>query len=507
MHACRLNRAAAFVLSLSFWAPSIWAKDHLLTFGGGSSVSNNQVSLEKNVLYLQHFLGDAGLTGVPHEILFADGTGGARDLEFDDPNVKLPRVTELLADVFDQENGLVTQYRAHAIPQLWGPSTHASLNRWFDTVGSKLQDGDRLIIYYTGHGGRGRGRDGKGQTLAMWGEGDLTVRDFDAMLERLPPKVSVVLIMVQCFGGGFADVIYDGADLNKGLSARNRCGFFATVPTRVAAGCTSDVNEENYREYSTYFFAALYGRTRTGERVEQPDYDGDGKVSLAEAHAYALIHSDTIDLSMKTSDALLRQFSSMRPRTAADLPQDLLTDNSDYDQLLAAASPIDRAVLEGLSDRLQLDGPHRAQQARGISTGIDERRQSLTQKRQRLQQAHNQIRKALQFRVKGRWPELGNLLNPSVARLLTEQGDAIVKYLEASPKFSEFESQNDQIAAIDKESDEAERKWVKAQRFLRQCESVALEANLSKVATGPALQKQVELLTAEGGTFVTTDKP
>jgi hypothetical protein len=484
------------------------ARDHLLTFGGGSSVSNNQVSLEKNVLYLQRFLGDAGLTGVPHEILFADGTGGARDLEFDDPNVKLPRATELLADVFDQEAGLTTQYRAHAIPHLWGPSTRASLNRWFDTVGSRLRDGDRLIIYYTGHGGRGRGRDGKNQTLALWGEPDLTVRDFDAMLERLPPKVSVVLIMVQCFGGGFADVIYDGADPARGLTRRNRCGFFATVPTRVAAGCTSDVNEENYREYSTYFFAALYGRTRTGEKVEpKPDYDGDGQVSLAEAHAYALIHSDTIDLSMKTSDALLRQFSSMRPRTTAELPQELLTENSDYDQLLAAASPVDRAVLDGLSDRLQLDGPRRAQQARGISMGIEQRRQSLEQKRQRLQQAHNQLRRSLQRRVKGRWPELGNLLNPSAARLLAEQGDAIVKYLEASPRFPEFETQSEEMAAIGKESDEAERKWVKAQRFLRQCESVALEANLSKVASGPVLQKQLELLTAEGGTFVTAEKP
>ena len=41
------------------------AKDHFLTIGGGSSASNNQVSLEKNVLYLQRFLKDAGLAGLP----------------------------------------------------------------------------------------------------------------------------------------------------------------------------------------------------------------------------------------------------------------------------------------------------------------------------------------------------------------------------------------------------------------------------------------------------------
>src|SRR5947209_20330862 len=77
------------------------AKDHLLTFGGGTTVNNNQVSLEKNVLYLQRFMKDAGLNGVPHEILFADGTGGPRGLEVDDPKNKLPRVNELLAELFD----------------------------------------------------------------------------------------------------------------------------------------------------------------------------------------------------------------------------------------------------------------------------------------------------------------------------------------------------------------------------------------------------------------------
>ena len=52
-----------------------------------------------------------------------------------------------------------------------------------------------------------------------------------------------------CFSGGFADVIYEGCDPGKGLAKANRCGFFATVSDRVAAGCTSDVDEENYREY------------------------------------------------------------------------------------------------------------------------------------------------------------------------------------------------------------------------------------------------------------------
>ena len=41
------------------------AKDHFLTIGGGSSASNNQVSLEKNVLFLQRYLQDSGLGSLP----------------------------------------------------------------------------------------------------------------------------------------------------------------------------------------------------------------------------------------------------------------------------------------------------------------------------------------------------------------------------------------------------------------------------------------------------------
>ena len=62
--------------------------------------------------------------------------------------------------------------------------------------------------------------------------GQKPVKEFAGYLEKLPPGVQVVLVMVQCYGGGFADVIYTGGDAGKGLSPRNRCGFFATVGLR-----------------------------------------------------------------------------------------------------------------------------------------------------------------------------------------------------------------------------------------------------------------------------------
>src|SRR5258708_3151647 len=98
-----LSFRAAFVgvaLLLAVRAP---AGDHFLTIGGGSSASNNQVSLEKNVLSLQRFLKDAGLESMPHEILFSDGNAGTRDLQFFDPKFAPPRANQLLAEIFNHE--------------------------------------------------------------------------------------------------------------------------------------------------------------------------------------------------------------------------------------------------------------------------------------------------------------------------------------------------------------------------------------------------------------------
>jgi hypothetical protein len=487
-------RLLASTLAALFCLPT-FAADHFLTIGGGSSASNNQVSLEKNILYLQRFLQDAGLSRLPHEILFSDGAGGTRDLQFYDPKAVAPRVNELLAEIFDRERYLTTQYRAHQIPHLWGPSSRQSLGRWFDTVGRTLRDGDRLFIYYTGHGGRGSGNPPANQTLALWNEGDMTVKEFTSLLDKLPARVDVVLVMVQCFGGGFADVIYTDGDQSKPLSPRHRCGFFATIPTRFAAGCTADVDEENYHEYSTYFWAALYGKTRMGDVIAPPDYDHDGKVSLAEAHAYALIHSQTVDISMKTSDAFLRKFSRFTSKDDASL----VPAETNFDRLLSIATPPDAAVLTELSTTLQLAGPDRVRAAQTRANDLGQQRRTIERRKQKLTQTRNDARRSIRDRVQNHWPEFANFLNPDVTKILATEADAIVKFIEASPRYAEMQKLDEDIDAADKELDDQERIWVKCQRFIRTAEDVALAFNLPKVAKPDLVDRYRGLVESEAG--------
>ena len=193
----------------------------------------------------------------------------------------MPRANLLVARVFDKENDLDAQFRSHLVPGIRGCSSMENLDRWVDEVGRKLHAGDRLILYLTGHGGKGS--DAQNPHFFMWNREQVPVKDFVARLDRLDPNVHVVLIMVQCYSGGFANCIFNEGNPKKGVSPAHRCGFYATVHNRPAAGCTADIDEENYQEYSSSFWAAIGGHSRTGQSVQAVDSDGDDRISFAEA--------------------------------------------------------------------------------------------------------------------------------------------------------------------------------------------------------------------------------
>src|SRR5436305_9276441 len=65
-----------------FALPQALAADHFLTIGGGDSPSYNQVSLEKNILFYQRLLGELEGPRVEHDIYFADGAAGSRDVQY-----------------------------------------------------------------------------------------------------------------------------------------------------------------------------------------------------------------------------------------------------------------------------------------------------------------------------------------------------------------------------------------------------------------------------------------
>lgn len=467
------------------------AADHFLTIGGGDGPRNNQVSLEKNVQFFERVLADTEGPGVGEDVLFSDGRAGGRGVQLEDA-ADLPRLNLLLARLFDRDNDIAIQYRAHKLVGVRGPSTRQGLDEWFNNVGRKLGDGDRLFIYFTGHGGPGQ--PPHNTTMSLWCQRPMAVNEFVGYLDRLSPKVEVVLIMVQCHSGGFAGTLFKNANVGGELSPARRIGFFATKYNRNAAGCTPDTREEDYRDYSTYFFAALDGKTRTGQPVTGCDLDDDGKVSLAEAHAYVLIHSDTIDIPTTTSECLLRTYSKISGEGVA-------TPRMPFDELAEKASAINRVVLQGLSSVLKLTTQNRYDEAIRLASLVEAERKSMQGQINSKAQERQRLANRIRGRLLQRWPELSNPWNPAVARLMKEQGPDIQQAIELDGDAPRWEMLYRDIAQLESRQLDLERKWAKCIRFQRMMETVALAANIEKFASPDILARYKQVLSDESGTL------
>ena len=511
----RIRAATLLLVILSILAVNrAEAKDVILTIGGGYAPSGNQVSLEKNVRFFSEVLDQSLPPGYEHTIYFADGNDPGRDVQYLASPVPETRAEQLLAQVFGETRHFFERYRDHQLPQVAGATTEENLKQWFATVGQKLDGDDRLLIYVTAHGGESNDkRDPYNTTLHLWSDGELTVREFTTELDQLSPELPVVCVMVQCHSGGFSNLIFTGGDPRNGLAPHRRCGFFATTHDRVAAGCTPEINEADYHEYSTSFWAALLGETRTGEPLQRPDYNDDGKTSFAEAHAYVLIHSDTIDLPVKTTDAFLRVYSDPAPerrlaqrdedenRSAVLRPVAPLTIGAPVDALLAAADPSERAVINGLSSRLELDQTDRAVAAGRLLKSIGDRRARLRDRMERRARQANGIRRGIEADLLAQWPELAGDWNPAGRQLVRDKPEAIIKFIESHPQFEHWRTAQAEAQTIEEQFLALELQEVKCERLIQMLESIVLANNLPLVADEELIHRYLALRAAESGTL------
>lgn len=325
-----------------------------LIVGGGPDTESNQVAIESNVRYVSSLLGSA-----PRLTLFADGKPAGATVLYqkpsDDSNLGNHAVDLMV-------NGADAMFRANEealrAPRLGkkldGGANSKDIARAFSTLAAQQKSAPRsLLIYFTGHGGDNQS-DLDDNFYAQWGGGDFSVRKMAAQLKKIPDTAPVAVVMVQCFSGAFANLLFEDGDPQARVLARDFAGFFASTRDRPAAGCTSEVNEAEYHDFTSYFFAALSGRDRAARRVANADFNADGRVGMNEAFCYALANDASIDVPVCTSDAFLRRFVKT---------PDAQTFASEYSQLLQWASPAQRAALEAISVRLKLSGVNRLKAA------------------------------------------------------------------------------------------------------------------------------------------------
>ena len=255
-----------------------------LVMGGGPEPEANEIGIEKNILYFQRTLRVMGYNPAEVPIYFANGNNQQATVSYLDKNgMQLFKIPE--------------------IQNIKGASTLSNLRNVFQQLQNTKPDS--VFFYFTGHGIRNP-KDINNNLMLLWNDELLSVQMFSSLLDNLPPKTSFVGMMSQCFSGSFANLIYEGGNPKRSVTQRPRCGFFATVKTQPSVGCSPEINEADYEDYSTSFFAGLSGRSRTGKIVASADYNQDGRVSFTEAHAFAKIDQNNIDLPLSTSEFWLQ---------------------------------------------------------------------------------------------------------------------------------------------------------------------------------------------------------
>ena len=196
----------------------------LLVFGGGYSPSGNQVSLESNVKYFRRIRSSMGLGEAAMKTYFADGKSKDRDLQFFDPAFRIPEANQIMAELLGSSRGIANQYRDNDL-QADDVSSIGALDKWI-SLRTKQGGNQTNLIYFTGHGGKADKKTPHNTTAFLWNNSRLKVSDFVKKLDKLPKDQPCLLVMVQCYSGGFANAIFKEGNPEKGLSDYPRAGFF-----------------------------------------------------------------------------------------------------------------------------------------------------------------------------------------------------------------------------------------------------------------------------------------
>ncbi|WP_198648188.1 Caspase domain-containing protein [Cyanothece sp. BG0011] len=266
------------------------SEPNFLVIGGGASPESNEIALEKNILYFQRTLKNMGFQSPATTVFFANGNNGEASIRYLNPQGK-------------------EQFKVPNIPGLNGSASLKNINGWIDKINQNPVTKKPIFLYFTGHGILNE-RNSNNNALMLWNNTPVTVEKLSNTLDKLPQDSHIVTMMAQCFSGSFANYIYQNGNRNQGLSQQTRCGFFATIKTLPSVGCTPEVNEADYKDYSSSFFAGLSGVNRIGKTVASADYNQDGRISYSEAHAFAKVDEKTSDLPVSTSEVWLQEKAS-----------------------------------------------------------------------------------------------------------------------------------------------------------------------------------------------------
>lgn len=476
--------AAIIVTSLLFITSSALATDHVWMIGGGPSPRDSQAQIEINVNWVIQVL-NANANSSQLHIYYANGEASGKDVVLWQPPKESKQALQPLARVFGEQTANGESYHHHRVPNVIASTEAGLLKERLENEFSELKPGDRVLFIYNGHGLQDQA-DPAGNTLRLWNDTRLTVREMDEIMNRIDPAVPVRFLFTQCFSGGFARLIHPRADDQLSLGKANRCGFFAESEDREAEGCSASIKIGDYRDYSTFFFAALNGRTRTGDPIAvNPDRDGDGNVSLYEAHLFALSQAHNADLPRSTSEVFLERWQPWYLRWADTGAE---PDNT-YGRLVRAV-----ARKNGLPDS-----------GSALIREIKVQRQALNRKMADLENEQASLSleiQALQKEIKKdlgmRWPAALFPHTQNFVRFLKKDLDTAQDFILSHAGYPDLVAKQDRHFAIGEDMLHVDRDITQLDKILRLRKLARLQNQFEQHATAQEHEWYRRLMACEG---------
>ena len=461
-----------------------------LIVGGGPELSYNQVAIESNVRYVGKLLPPDTL----RTTLFADGSPDSPTVLYETDSRALSDAEQLFTLVFDgSESGdeSPNHYRKPNLgTKLDGPSNPEGFQRVFSQIVTEEEKTPApLFLYFTGHGSPGDRRF-ENNLYDMWGKKSLSVRQLAASLARLPENVPVTVIMVQCHSGAFGNLLFEGGIPDNKPVSRDIAGFFASTADRVAAGCTSEVDEAEYRDFTSYFFAALTGRDRLGRKVTGSDYNKDGHVGMNEAFAYTLANDRSIDAPVCTSDIFLRRVVSLREKEI------FATRFSDIEKW---ATPAQHYALNSLAKELHREtGENRLSLAyRQLFPAVPIAETRTDARTRELQRNWKDLQRQARRTLLARWPELVDSAETDY-KLARKQAIAYLQKNADSATWKALREASINLNKIEAEAEAQEVAEAHLLRFLMLSKSIVLAHRLRQTGDTATKARFERLVEAEG---------
>jgi len=442
--------------------PEAWpASLRWIAAGGGGTPEFNQVSIEQDLGLAQATFGAGGL------LLFAGGRG-SHGVQVE---AKPPRGDALvleLAALFSPRGGRDASYRRTTLA-VDAAATAENLRLALERA-SKVGEAP-LLVYLAGHGQRGEQPAEAGMDL--WGQVPLQAFELAAVLDAGARPVR--LVMTTCFSGGFAELVFVDADATKRRPARGRCGLFAATAEREASGCDPNPDRAAQEGYGLHFLNALAGRDRAGQPAAI-DLDGDGRVSLLEAHARARSFSAGIDVPTTTSERWLRAVPGLKGRS------------------VAISLPEDEAVISALAAELAVVG--RELEVSGLLEQVQKDMLEVTGRIDQATQAEDAAYRLAAAELLARWPVLDDPWHPDFAATLAREREAIAGRMAGSEALAGYRAAQDEGDAARSELGVMMARSAKLERLVRALETRSLAGRL-KARGGADWAVYEELLACE----------